>query len=121
MAGTEVCTNISPYELLREALVVNVSSVVSPFSLSLIQPKLNEQPVAESGGRKRPAENDENLEPVVPSDMVPPPKQPRTIDINLPNRWEDFASSENTPKGIYNFICISEVITSNSINGGKYV
>lgn len=61
----------------------------------IVQPKLNEQPVVESAGKKRPA-NDENLEPV---SNVPPAKQPRTIDINLPNRWEDFASSETTTKG----------------------
>ena len=61
----------------------------------LFQPKLNEQPAVRISN-KRPA-NDENLEPVA----LPPAKQPRTIDINLPNRWEDFTSSENTAKGKY--------------------
>ena len=56
----------------------------------------------ELGKKKRPA-NDENVEPL--SSEVPPTKQPRTIDINLPNRWEDFASSENTAKGTSS-VCI---------------
>ena len=61
-------------------------------SLFLFQPKLNEQPAVRLSN-KRPA-NDENLEPIDP----PPAKLPRTIDINLPNRWEDFTSSENKGK-----------------------
>ena len=56
----------------------------------------------ELGKKKRPA-NDENVEPL--SSEAPPTKQPRTIDINLPNRWEDFASSENTAKGTSS-VCI---------------
>lgn len=48
-------------------------------------------------GKKRPA-NDENKEPL--SSDVPPAKKPRTIDINLPNRWEDFGSLEANTKGI---------------------
>ena len=70
--------------------------------LFVIQPKLNEQPVVETVGtnKKRPA-NDENQEPSSLDAALPPAKQPRTIDINLPNRWEDFANSENTTKGVH--------------------
>lgn len=52
--------------------------------------------MVESG--KRSLANDENKEPV--SSDLPPAKKPRTIDINLPNRWEDFSTLENNTKGI---------------------
>ena len=75
--------------------------------------------MVEPGNRKRPT-NDENLEPAV--DHPPPAKQPRTIDINLPNRWEDFTNPENTAKGtnscsIMLFICVC--VSEEWIVGGK--
>lgn len=60
-----------------------------PSSSLSLQPSLNELPV-DSGDRKRPA-NDENVDPA----LLPPAKQPRTIEIDLPSRHDD--SSE--PKG----------------------
>ena len=60
-----------------------------------MQPGLNEQPPVEAGKKKRPAAaNDENLDPATV--QPPPAKQPRTIDIDLPNRWEDFSTADNT-------------------------
>lgn len=88
MAGSDVCVQVY--------VCATLYRVVCSSTLVLFQPKLNEQPVVEAG-RKRTA-NDENQEPVS-SDLLPT-KQPRTIDINLPNRWEDFTNSENTTKGI---------------------
>lgn len=71
------------------------------------QPKLNEQPAVESG--KRSLANDENKEPV--SSDLPPAKKPRTIDINLPNRWEDFGNLENSTKGIAVQLCSGSEVT----------
>lgn len=48
-----------------------------------LEPSLNELPV-DSGDRKRPA-NDENVDPA----LLPPAKQPRTIEIDLPSRHDD--------------------------------
>lgn len=67
---------------------------VCTMYMYFLQPSLNEQPQVE-GGKKRPA-NDENIDP----STQPPAKQPKTIDIDLPNRWEDYSTAENTAKGI---------------------
>ena len=58
------------------------------YSLSS-QPSLNELPATDAsggGGRKRAHANDENVDP---STQPPVVKQPRTIEIDLPNRYDD--------------------------------
>ena len=86
-----------PLLLIYNVVCYCCYTIYTGLDVHCLQPKVNEQPVVEVG-KKRPA-NDENLDPASSSSELPPSKQPRTIDIDLPNRWEDFTNSENIAKG----------------------